>query len=141
MATWQIRHGYMLAILGSTRYSLLVRAGARTEASFVSLAEPEEHPILEKPVREAVRKLGEAGKIRKLRSRKTGRELLTPVERMTERELETLLIGVMADPRSGIRVPEGSKLSRRVERFRKAKAAARKERIARESGAERPVEA
>ncbi len=47
---------------------------------------------------------------------------------MPERELETLLIGVMAEPRNGIPVPEDTKLARRVAAFRKAKAKGKAER-------------
>lgn len=55
---------------------------------------------------------------------------LAPLKRMAEGELETLLIGVMADPKSGIVVPAGTKLARRVQGFRKAKAKAQAERRA-----------
>ena len=99
-------------------------------------------PVPEKAVREAVAALGEAGKIRKRRSTKTGLVYLAPLERMAERELETLLIGVMADPRNGIIVPEGTKLARRVEGFRKAQAERTAGRAAEVTAAtEQPVEA
>lgn len=144
--TAKAQHVANLPTLSHKILHLLARDGARTEASFVALAEGEERPVPEKAVRQAVHELGQAGKIRKGRSRKTGRVFLAPLERMTERELETLLIGVMADPKSGIPVPEGSKLARRVEGFRKAQAERRAEREAArwadaEQAAEQPVEA
>jgi hypothetical protein len=101
---------------------LLSRDGARTEASFVRLAEVEEVPVPEKAVREAVGALGEAGKIRKRRSTKTGRVYLAPLERMAERELETLLIGVMAD-RATASVRR-ARSSPQVEGFRRQQASA-----------------
>ena len=132
-AAWETakaQHVAGLPTLSHKILHLLARDGARTEASFVPLAEAEELPVPEKAVREAVCALGEAGKIRKRRGKTDGRVYLAPLERMAERELETLLIGVMADPRSGIPVPEGSKLARRVEGFRKAQAERRAEREA-----------
>jgi hypothetical protein len=142
-AAWKTAKAHHVANLPTLSHKilhLLARDGATTEASFLPLAEAEEHPIPHKAVREAVQELGEAGKIRKVRSRKTGEVRLASLARMTEREIETLLIGVMADERSGIPVPADTMLSRRVEGFRKAKAekkaAAREERAA-----EQPVEA
>ena len=132
-AAWRTARAQYVANLPTLSHKilhLLSRDGARTEASFVALAGAEEHPIPEKAVREAVRELGEAGKIRKRRSKTDGRVYLAPLERMAERELETLLIGVMADPRSGIPLAEGSKLARRVEGFRKAQAERGAERAA-----------
>lgn len=100
------------------------------------MAEGEELPVPEKAVRQAVLELGEAGKIRKRRSKTNGRVYLAPLERMAERELETLLICVMPDPKSGIPVPADTKLARRVEGFRTAKAEAQAERrAARTAGA------
>lgn len=132
-AAWETAKAQYVAGLPTLAHKilhLLSRDGARTEASFVALAEAEEAPVPEKAVREAVGALGEAGKIRKRRGTKTGRVYLAPLERMAERELETLLIGVMADPRSGIIVPDGSKLARRVEGFRKVRAERRAGRAA-----------
>lgn len=144
-AAWETAKAQYVASLPTLAHKilhLLARDGARTEASFVALAEAEEMPVPEKAVREAVGALGEAGKIRKRRSKKTGRVYLAPLERMAERELETLLIGVMADPRSGIPVPADTKLARRVEGFRKAQAERRAERTAdrhTEAATEQPV--
>jgi hypothetical protein len=144
-AAWRTAKAHYVASLPTLSHKilhLLKRDGARTEASFVALAEAEEYPLPEKAVREALTELAEAGKIRRVRSRKTGRQFLVPLERMGERELETLLIGVLADEKSGIPVPANTKLARRVEGFRKARAARCSAPDAEvEEASEQPVEA
>lgn len=106
-------------------------------------AEAEERSIPRRAVREAVREFVEAGEVRRARGRKTGREPLAPLARMGERELDTLLLGVMPDTRNGILVPDGSELARKVEGFRKAQAERRTARQTEEveAQAEQPVEA
>jgi hypothetical protein len=144
-AAWRTAKAHYVASLPTLSHKilhLLKRDGARTEASFVALAEAEECHLPERAVREALTELGEAGKIRRVRGRKTGRQFLAPLERMGERELETLLIGVLADEKSGIPVPGNTKLARRVEGFRKARAQLRAAPDAEvEEAKEQPVEA
>ena len=125
-AAWNTaKAGYVanLPTLAHKILHLLRRDGNRTEASFLPLAKAEEQPVPESLLKRTLQELGEAGKIRKRRERSTGRIVFDAFGKMPSRELETLLIGVMAEPKNGIPVPEDTKLARRVAAFRKAGAA------------------
>jgi hypothetical protein len=68
-AAWRTAKAHYVASLPTLSHKilhLLKRDGARTEASFVALAE--EYPLPEKAVKEALAELGEAAKIRRVRS-------------------------------------------------------------------------
>ncbi len=123
-AAWNTAKAQYVASLPTLAHKilhLLRRDGVRTEASLLPLAKAEEQPVPEALLKRTLQELGEAGKIRKRRERSTGRIVFDAFGKMADRELETLLIGVMAEPKNGIPVPEDTKLARRVEGFRKAK--------------------
>ena len=122
-AAWNTAKAQYVASLPTLAHKilhLLRRDGVRTEASLLPLAKAEEQPVPEALLKRTLQELGEAGKIRKRRERSTGRIVFDAFGKMPNRELETLLIGVMADPKNGIPVPEDTKLARRVNAFREA---------------------
>jgi hypothetical protein len=130
-AAWNTAKAHYVANLPTLAHKilhLLRRDGDRTEASLLPLAKAEEQPVPEAMLKRTLQELGEAGKIRKRRERSTGRIVFDAFGKMPERELETLLIGVMAESKNGIPVPEDTKLARRVAAFRKAKAKSKAER-------------
>ena len=127
-AAWSTAKAQYVASLPTLAHKilhLLRRDGFRTEDSLLPLAKAEDQPVPETLLKRTLQELGEAGKIRKRRERSTGRIVFDAFGKMPKRELETLLIGVMADPENGIPVPEDTKLARRVAAFRKAKATAK----------------
>ena len=127
-AAWNTAKAQYVASLPTLAHKilhLLRRDGVRTEDSLLPLAKAEEQPVPEALLKRTLQELGEVGKIRKRRERSTGRIVFDAFGKMADRELETLLIGVMADPNNGILVPEDTKLARRVAAFRKAKATAK----------------
>ena len=123
-AAWNTAKAQYVASLPTLAHKilhLLRRDGVRTEASLLPLAKAEEQPVPEALLKRTLQELGEAGKIRKRRERSTGRIVFDAFGKMPRRELETLLIGVMAELKNGIPVPEDTKLARRVAAFRKAR--------------------
>lgn len=127
-AAWSTAKAQYVANLPTLAHKilhLLRRDGFKTEASLLPLAKAEDQPVPEALLKRTLQELGEAGKIRKMRERSTGRIVLDAFGKMPERKLETLLLGVMAEPKNGIPVPENTKLARRVAAFRKAKAGAK----------------
>ena len=90
---------------------LLRRDGRQTQDRFVALARAEnpENDRPEEPVEEIVRNLGEAGKVRRMRSRKTGRIYLEAMEELDVPAYERDLGRIVRSGEHRIPVPRGGR--------------------------------